>query len=352
MVTLDEVPEAVQAVLVEFFAQQRNHLAGIQPEAVDVLEQFVLGGGKRLRPLFAWAGYTGVGGSEDPQAVLRAVSSLELIQACALIHDDIIDSSDTRRGRPTAHRTVETRHRERGWSGDSAHFGRSVAILLGDFALAWADDLVHSSGLSAAALQRVQEPWRAMRSEVIAGQLLDVSLEASGSEHLEDAERVNRFKTAAYTIERPLHIGAALADAPQPVVDAYRKFGADIGVAFQLRDDVLGVFGDPAVTGKPAGDDLREGKRTVLVASALALADAHNPTAAEALRRGIGTVKTPEEIAALTDIISATGARQVVEDRIAELTASGLAHLEEAQINPDVAEALRGLAIKATTRTM
>jgi len=139
---------------------------------------------------------------------------------------------------------------------------------------------------------------------------------------------------------------------PQPVVDAYRKFGADIGVAFQLRDDVLGVFGDPAVTGKPAGDDLREGKRTVLVASALALADAHNPTAAEALRRGIGTVKTPEEIAALTDIISATGARQVVEDRIAELTASGLAHLEEAQINPDVAEALRGLAIKATTRTM
>ena len=336
MVTLDEVPEAVQAVLVEFFAQQRNHLAGIQPEAVDVLEQFVLGGGKRLRPLFAWAGYTGVGGSEDPQAVLRAVSSLELIQACALLHDDIIDSSDTRRGRPTAHRTVETRHRERGWSGDSAHFGRSVAILLGDFALAWADDLVHSSGLSAAALQRVQEPWRAMRSEVIAGQLLDVSLEASGSERLEDAERVNRFKTAAYTIERPLHIGAALADAPQPVVDAYRKFGADIGVAFQLRDDVLGVFGDPAVTGKPAGDDLREG----------------NPTAAEALRRGIGTVKTPEEIAALTDIISATGARQVVEDRIAELTASGLAHLEEAQINPDVAEALRGLAIKATTRTM
>ncbi len=123
-------------------------------------------------------------------------------------------------------------------------------------------------------------------------------------------------------------------------------------MAFQLRDDVLGVFGDPAVTGKPAGDDLREGKRTVLVASALALADAHNPTAAEALRRGIGTVKTPEEIAALTDIISATGARQVVEDRIAELTASGLAHLEEAQINPDVAEALRGLAIKATTRTM
>jgi len=213
MVTLDEVPEAVQAVLVEFFAQQRNHLAGIQPEAVDVLEQFVLGGGKRLRPLFAWAGYTGVGGSEDPQAVLRAVSSLELIQACALLHDDIIDSSDTRRGRPTAHRTVEARHRERGWSGDSAHFGRSVAILLGDFALAWADDLVHSSGLSAAALQRVQEPWRAMRSEVIAGQLLDVSLEASGSERLEDAERVNRFKTAAYTIERPLHIGAALADA-------------------------------------------------------------------------------------------------------------------------------------------
>ena len=163
-VTLDEVPEAVQAVLVEFFAQQRNHLAGIQPEAVDVLEQFVLGGGKRLRPLFAWAGYTGVDGSEDPQAVLRAVSSLELIQACALLHDDIIDSSDTRRGRPTAHRTVEARHRERGWSGDSAHFGRSVAILLGDFALAWADDLVHSSGLSAAALQRVQEPWRAMRS--------------------------------------------------------------------------------------------------------------------------------------------------------------------------------------------
>ena len=343
-----EVASAVDKVLVDFFDQQESI---VDPATVQVLRDFVLGGGKRLRPVFAWAGFVGARGTENEDAVLRAVSALELIQACALIHDDIIDSSDTRRGSPTVHRVIEAQHRRNGWSGDAEHFGRSTAILLGDLALAWADDMIHSSGVSEAAARRIQQPWQLMRTEVIAGQLLDITLEASDEERVSEAERVNELKTAAYTIERPLHLGAALADASEEIITAYRGFGRDIGIAYQLRDDVLGVFGDPAVTGKPAGDDLREGKRTVLFASALALADAHDPAAATHLRAGIGKVNTPAEIAHLAEIISATGAREAVEARIAELTASGLAHLDQAEIDPDVKTTLRELATRATRRT-
>lgn len=157
----------------------------------------------------------GLEGAEDPEAVLASISSLELIQACALIHDDIIDASDSRRGQPTVHRTAEARHRDNSWNGDSAHFGESIAILLGDLAFAWADDMFRTSGLSDAAIARTSNAWRGMRTEVIGGQLLDVFLESAGSESIELAENVNRFKTAAYTIERPLHIGAAIAGADE-----------------------------------------------------------------------------------------------------------------------------------------
>lgn len=356
---LGEVPAGVEKQLGEFFAQRApkiRELGAPVEQAVTHLERFVLGGGKRIRPLYGWAGYVGGGGlqnrAEDPAAVLRAVSALELIQACALIHDDIIDASDTRRGNPTVHRAVEAIHREMDHHGDSAVFGQSMAILIGDLALTWAEDMWRGSGVSHAALDRAQDAWASMRTEVLGGQILDISLEAAGSESVEMADRVNRYKTAAYTIERPLHLGAAIAGADAATIEAFRGYGRDIGIAFQLRDDLLGVFGDSAVTGKPAGDDIREGKRTVLFATALSLLDATDPTAAAELRAGIGTATDDRELRRLAETMRASGAVEIVEERIGALTASGLAHLDAAGLSPEIAALLRDLAVRSTSRKM
>ena len=356
--SLDDIPGAVRDELAQFLAGQRSAIAAIgQPvtNAISYLESFVLDGGKRIRPLYAWAGFVGargLEGPESPDAMLRAASSLEFIQACALIHDDIVDASDTRRGNPTVHRGVAKRHRDLGLGGDSDFFGQSLAILIGDMALVWAEDMLQDSGLSLEALARVRDPWRGMRREVIGGQMLDISLEAEGSEDASLADSVNRFKTAAYTIERPLHLGAAVAGASDQLIAAFRGYGHDIGIAFQLRDDLLGVFGDPAVTGKPAGDDLREGKRTVLLSLALQRADESDPAAAAELRRLIGQTEDPQEIARMAEIIEASGAPDVVEQRISDLTRSGLAHLHDAPVSPEVTTTLEELARKSTARRM
>ncbi|AKP09070.1 Geranylgeranyl pyrophosphate synthase [Corynebacterium pseudotuberculosis] len=357
--TFSEIEPAVEHKLRAFFQGRARKISVIgEPvsRVVTYLEDFVLGGGKRIRPSYAWAGFlagNGLEGTEDPEAVLASISSLELIQACALIHDDIIDASDSRRGQPTVHRSAEACHRDNSWNGDSTHFGESIAILLGDLAFAWADDMFRTSGLSDAAIARTSNAWRGMRTEVIGGQLLDVFLESAGSESIELAENVNRFKTAAYTIERPLHIGAAIAGADERIVHALRDYGRDIGVAYQLRDDLLGVFGDPAVTGKPAGDDLREGKRTVLVAKALELAHAaDNADAVESIRKGVGRVTDPHDIACLADTIRKTGAEAGVEKRIDELAERGISHLSTADISEGARSVLVSLAHKATARSM
>lgn len=347
----------MQDRLTAFFATRRPIVEPLGPvfvDAADALEMFVLRGGKRTRPAFAWTGWLGAGGDPDSAeagAVLAACSALELVQACALIHDDIIDSSRTRRRFPTVHVDFEQRHRERGSAGDAAHFGVSVAILIGDLALAWADDLVHASGLDPAALARFAPVWAMMRTEVLGGQLLDINGEAVGDESVDAALRINRYKTAAYTVERPLHLGAAIADADPDLIAAYRTFGTDIGIAFQLRDDLLGVFGDPEVTGKPSGDDLREGKRTVLLAEALRRADATDPSAAHLLRTSIGTDLGAEDVTRLRAVLTELGAVDDVEHRIADLTDRGLAAIDSSSATPAAKEQLRGMALAATRRT-
>lgn len=352
-----DVPAAVQVTLERYISSRRLEVTTIGSPvsgAVNHLADFVLGGGKRIRPLFGWAGFVGAGGlsagDEDPEAVLTAVSSLEFIQACALIHDDIIDNSDTRRGKPAVHRAVATQHSEDRWLGNSEHFGTSLAILVGDLGLAWADDMLFDASLTPAAIARTRGPWRAMRTEVIGGQLLDITLEAMGNEDITLSRAVNRYKTAAYTIERPLHLGAAIAGASDELITAFRGYGHDIGIAFQLRDDLLGVFGDPSVTGKDPYDDLREGKRTELLALAINRADATDPAAAAKLRAGVGVVDTHDELAELAGIIESTGAVADIESMISELTASGLAHLTAAGVADDVTETLHQLAIRATER--
>lgn len=318
------------------------------------LEEFVLGGGKRLRPAFAYWGWRAVADREALQSeaqVLLLFSALELLHACALIHDDVIDASATRRGSPTTHMKFAELHRSCGWRGAAERFGMSAAILLGDLALVWADDIVAEAELQADARPRVQRVWSAIRTEVLGGQYLDIVAEASGAESIASAMTVNTYKTASYTVTRPLQFGAAAA-ADRPDIQAvFHEVGTDLGVAFQLRDDVLGVFGDPAVTGKPSGDDLRAGKRTVLLAEAVELADRSDPVAASRLRTSIGTALTDAEVRGLCAVIESVGALAAVEDRIDMLTRRAVDTLAAAPIDPAARAGLAELARLAANRS-
>ena len=340
----------VDKALEAFLAARRHQVLAIDPalaEICDAVEIFVLGGGKRLRPAFAYWGYRGAGGV-DNDAVVAAVSALELVQASALIHDDLMDRSDTRRGEPAVHRRFEARHATAGWRGASAAFGDSAAVLLGDLALVWSDELLHTSGVEPADLARARAVFDEMRTEVTVGQYLDVLTQATGDTSVERAGKVARYKSAKYTIERPLLLGAALAGASPEVSAAYSAFGLPLGEAFQMRDDVLGVFGDPGQTGKPAGDDLREGKRTYLVAAAFSALD--DASRAE-LDAGLGDKSLDDAgVARLRALIQDSRARDRTEERITTLTTAALAALESAEIDSEARTVLRELADAATRR--
>ena len=364
---LGAVPTAVNQRLNEYLALCQQEFLSINPlftQATEVMADFIIGGGKRVRPTFAWAGVragweaktaTASGSSTSmnddsaslASAYLSAISAFEFIQACALIHDDIVDQSDTRRGNPTVHRVFENRHRERQWLGSSEHYGISQAILTGDLALAWADDLLLDSGLSPEHLQRCRHAWRAMRTEVIGGQILDIAVEASGTENVDYAWDVIKYKTASYTVARPLHVGAVLGGAPGELIECLRAIGEDIGVAFQLRDDQLGVFGDPAITGKPSGDDLRTGKRTVLIDSALEMGTQNQ---AVQLRAGLGRVSDEAEVDQLRTIIRDSGAAEHVESLIAQKSERAIALIHEAGLSADLTAELESYARKLTAR--
>jgi geranylgeranyl diphosphate synthase, type I len=315
------------------------------------LEEFVLSGGKRLRPAFAYWGWRAVSTNDADAQVLLLFSALELLHASALIHDDVIDTSATRRGRPTTHRKFAALHRDSQWRGPADQFGISAAILLGDLALAWADDIVAAVDLPPDARDRVRQVWADIRTELLGGQYLDIVAEASAAESVLSAMTVNTFKTAAYTVSRPLQLGAAAA-ADRPDVHAlFQNIGTDLGVAFQLRDDVLGVFGNPAVTGKPSGDDLRSGKRTVLLAEAVELADKTDPNAAALLRTSIGSDLSDTRVRELCDVIERIGALATVQDRIDTLTRRAVATLADAPINAAAKAGLSGLAKLAANRS-
>jgi geranylgeranyl diphosphate synthase, type I len=354
----DAVPAMVEDALDRYLDGRRTELVERAPafaEAVDALSAFVLGGGKRLRPTFAWWGWRGAGGEADGEragAVLRAVSALELLQACALVHDDLMDASAVRRGAPTVHVAFADTHRAKGWLGEPDRFGTAAAILIGDLAMAWAEDMFAGCGLPTGLLDRGRPAWQAMRSEVLAGQYLDVLTQATGDESVPAALAVARMKTAAYTVERPLHLGVTLAGADQPTISAVRRFGADVGVAFQLRDDLLGVFGDTRATGKPAGDDLREGKRTLLVALGLELAGrAGREADAQVLRAALGDPELDaESIDRVRAVLVEVGAVTAVERRIDALTGSAVDALAEARLAEPAAGRLGGLAVAATSR--
>lgn len=351
-----DLRDRVQRIVTAFLAEQEGLLANVSPDLTPLSEALIamLAGGKRLRPAFAYWGWRGaLSGTDDltlDDAAMRAATSLEFLQACALIHDDVMDGSDTRRGLPAAHRRFASLHRDQTWLGSPENFGVGAAILLGDLCLSWADQLLLTSGMPPASLKAAKAVYDEMRTELMAGQYLDLLEQARGGGSVERALRVVQYKSAKYTIERPLHLGAALACGSPEVMTAYSAYGLPLGEAFQLRDDVLGVFGDPQQTGKPAGDDLREGKRTMLVALAAERADA---TQASTLRTHLGDPALgPAALAQLRAVIEDTGALADTEALIDTRLQQALDALDSPAIQSDARQILRELAFAATRRTV
>ncbi len=353
---------AISQRLDNFVAVQRDDADGLGTEAALFVGAAAdaLRGGKRLRGRFCVAGFRAVAELPDrfgtpPAEVIAAAASLEVFHAAALVHDDLIDNSDTRRGRPAAHRSLEAAHRAAGWAGDADAFGRSAAVLLGDLLLAWSDDLFEE-GLAAASVSPVaaRAEYARMRRDVTIGQFLDVAEESAfrtepDDRHAARALRVASFKSARYSVQQPLAIGAALAGADAAQQAALAAFGHPLGMAFQLRDDVLGVFGDEAQTGKPSGDDLREGKRTVLIAFA------REGLAASPRRILDELIGDPDlddaQIAALQRTIVETGALERVEALIADYAREAERSLSGARLGNAAVGELRDLARAATVRT-
>ena len=344
--------EQIQKVLDEFLDEMAERLAPLGPDADRLVAEArrSVSGGKRFRAAFCWWGHRAVRpDATDEHALLRACAALELLHASALVHDDYMDASDTRRGRPAVHRAFEAEHRAAGWRGDPEQYGAAAAILLGDLLLSWSEELLRRCGLPLERVADAMGVFDLCRSEVITGQFLDVSVQARGKADVDAAMTVLRYKSAKYSIERPLHIGAALAGADDATLAELSAFGLPLGEAFQLRDDLLGVFGDSATTGKPAGDDLVEGKRTVLVALAL---DSAPQVEAQLLDHSLGTPLDDELLEVLRRTIDDSGAHAQVETVIGELVDRSLAALDRARITDEARTTLRELAAAATDRVV
>ncbi len=375
--SLGRIRGEVARALEVFLARQRGVLAAIGDDLLPWLDAMegLLAGGKRLRPAFCYWGWRAAGGADCPE-IYTAASCLELLQASALVHDDVMDASDTRRGRPAVHRQFASMFAAHApeQSGAAEQFGVGAAILIGDMLLSWTDELYHGSGLPAGILSRGQPALNAMRTEVAAGQYLDLLSQVSRSTSVRAALRVMTYKTAKYTIERPLQLGAALAAAanasamadgstavpgdagPPGVLETTAagieamctEYGIPLGIAFQLRDDVLGVFGDPARTGKPVSGDISEGKRTVLVALARERATTRQ---ARVLDRHLGERNLTESAAAqVKAVLADTGAVAECEALIAASVKEAVAALDGAPITEDARAALAALAVTATDR--
>jgi geranylgeranyl diphosphate synthase, type I len=392
---LGRIRTEVARALEQFLVRQRGALTAIGEDMLPCLDaiESLLAGGKRLRPAFCCWGWWAAGGQECPE-IYSAAASLELLQASALVHDDVMDASDTRRGRPAVHRQFARRfatgqHRSAtapppapgspgatarpgpvalpgsaGLPGSAEQFGLGAAILIGDMLLSWTDELYHGSGFAAEILGRGQPALNAMRTEVAAGQYLDLLGQVSHSTSVHDALRVVTYKTAKYTIERPLQLGAALAAAalegPGPgsaragasaaagIEATCTEYGIPLGIAFQLRDDILGVFGDPARTGKPVSGDISEGKRTVLMALARERASAAQ---GRVLDRYLGDRGLTEAAAAkVKAVLTDTGAVAECEALIAASVKEAISALDGAPITEDARSALAALAVMATDR--
>ncbi|MGW1501924.1 polyprenyl synthetase family protein [Streptomyces mirabilis] len=344
--------EAVEDVLAGFLAGKASSTEDGLPDLAAPLRRFVAAGGKRLRPLLALIGWHAAGAHGSARAAWHLAASLEMFHAFALIHDDVMDRSEMRRGQPTVHRALASSHHQsrRGDVPPAAAewFGQAAAILVGDLALVWSDEILHAGRPSARQLTVVLPLLQTMRTEIVQGQYLDLYTTGCPTPDTATAWRVIRYKTAKYTVERPLHLGAALAGADRRLLQRLSAYAIPAGEAFQLRDDLLGAFGDPAVIGKPALDDLRAGKHTVLAALALQRA---TPAQARELRRLLGDPElSAAHAATVRELFTSTGARAVVEELIAERHRGAVDALDDSGLPSAPHRALRELADAAAQR--
>jgi geranylgeranyl diphosphate synthase type I len=343
---LNGVADSVERRIGEFLSGEGARWSALDSGLAgpfEALGSYVLSGGKRLRPAFCYWAFRGAGGAAEDPRVVDAGAALEFLHAAALVHDDLIDASEVRHGADAVHVFFARKHREAGWTGDAARFGEGMAILTGDLALMYSYRLLEGAGPQARAV------FGDMCLEVTAGQFLDVVGAAEGLDlpagaAVERAWKICRYKTAKYTVERPLHLGAALADPAglAELAGPLSDFGLPLGEAFQLRDDLLGVFGDPAVTGKPVGDDIREGKPTLLAALA---AERDPGGAGRLIGEALGRAETSaEQVQAIQSAIEASGARAEVEDTIAALVKTAEKVLAVLPLRPEAVDALGQLA--------
>ncbi|WP_019927768.1 polyprenyl synthetase family protein [Nocardia sp. BMG111209] len=324
----------------------RNHIAPLHGIAVDDVARQYVGGGKCLRSSFMYLGWL-CGGPPEPAAV-RAAAALELLHAFALLQDDVMDEAEARRNRPAAHVHFEQRHRAARLPGDARRFGESAAVLLADICLIWADTMLRGSGIDREALHRVLPRYDAMRTELALGQFADLLNDARTDPDLETVLAVAAAKSGNYTVRRPLELGAVMADCAADTLAALGRYGHIIGEAFQLRDDILGVFGAPAVTGKPADSDLGQHKATTVVVAARRLADAAT------LRELTALLSAPALDAAgveqLRVLITATGAREYIERMIDERIAEARGITAAAPLPEPQRQLLDGMADICTDR--
>jgi geranylgeranyl diphosphate synthase type I len=346
--SLLDVAARVDKRLEALLAVERERWAHVDADLVppiDEIARLVLAGGKRLRPAFCYWGFVGAGGDPTDELVIDAGAALELLHAFALFHDDVMDGSLTRRGEPTTNAKFEASHGASKLAGESRRFGDGVAILVGDLAYVYSDQLMRNASPQAWTI------WNELRIELNFGQYLDMLGSAMNERRREKAERICRYKSGKYTIERPLHLGALLAaptsgDELIPVLSTY---GLPLGDAFQMRDDVLGAFGDTAITGKPVGDDLREGKPTPLMAIASARA---NAAQLKELQLVGNQDLTPEQIARVQEVIRETGALDELELVITRLTDEAIAAVQHVPFAQSVRDELITLAEYVSWRTV
>lgn len=311
-------------------------------QPLEWLRDLVLATGKRLRPAFCHWAFVGAGGDASDPAITDAGAALELVHSFALVHDDVMDASDRRRGMTTVHRGFESLHSASGWRGEGRRFGEGVGILVGDLAFVYADVL------AARFPPEAQQVFTELRLEVNVGQYLDLLGAARGGVDVEQARRVSLYKSGKYTVERPLHLGAALAGGLGRLGGSLSAIGLPLGEAFQLRDDLIGAFGDTAVTGKPVGEDLREGKPTML--AALAVERACGPSA-KVLDELLGRHDLDDgEVGRLQEVLIETGARRSVEHTVASLLDQALSSIEAAPLAGEARTELAELARFVATR--
>jgi geranylgeranyl diphosphate synthase type I len=314
--------------------------------AGDILLDFVADG-KCLRSTYMYLGW--LAGSADCDEALFACAGLELLHAFALLQDDVMDAASSRRGRPAAHLQFTQWHRNRELSGPAQRFGESAAILLGDLCLIWAEQMLRESGVEYRSLRQAWPRYDAMRTELAVGQFADLASDARDLPSMDMVLEVARRKSGNYTVRRPLEIGAAMSGCSDRTISGLGRYGGAVGEAFQLRDDLLGVFGAETVTGKPDGQDLVERKATSVVIAAHQLAD---PPTRTQLTELMNTSHLDDDaIDRWRTLILATGAVQWIEDTISDRVTSALDELDQLRIDEPVRAALMNMAVVCTERT-